>query len=193
MWPLLFCSIIALTFIIERAIAILPETFHDDEGDIYRAIDEEGPEATQRFCETQPRAIPRVAAAGLQKRAYGREEMREKMESVGSNEISRLERYLPVLRTVGEVAPLLGFLGTVTGMIKAFHAVATYGLGDVKHVADGISQALITTATGLAIAIPAYVFYNYFIARIDSLASAMERIGTHLVDHLTTQENTYAA
>jgi len=189
MWPLLLCSVLGLAFIIERALALLPEVLHDDEGEIYRALDEEGPEAAISLCETRPRAVPRVAMAGLLKWANGREEMREKMESVGRHEISRLERFLPILRTIGEVAPLLGFLGTVTGMIKAFHAVSIYGLGNVKHVADGIAEALITTATGLFIAVPVYLLFNYYLTWVDGLTGAMERIGAHIIERAPTGED----
>jgi len=98
------------------------------------------------------------------------------------HELASLESFLPVLQTVGNVAPLLGFLGTVLGMIDAFFAVAKAGLGDPSVISAGIAEALITTAAGLIIAVPAFVFYNYFVARVNGYSLQMERAASHVVN-----------
>ena len=107
--------------------------------------------------------------------------MEEAMETAGLNEVPRLEQYLPILHTIGSVATLLGFTGTVLGMISAFNAIAQAGVSSPSIVANGIAEALTTTATGLLIAIPTLVFYNYLSHRVDRFVLQIEKTSTELV------------
>ena len=114
------------------------------------------------------------------------------MESVALHEISKLERGLWMLATVANVAPLFGFLGTVTGMIKSFAVLAEVGLGNPKAVAAGISEALITTAYGLFIALPVQAAFNYFTSRVSSFALDMETSSAMLMETFNELEDSSA-
>jgi biopolymer transport protein ExbB len=122
------------------------------------------------------------------KAQYGRDEMEKSIQSAGTIEMSFLERGLVVLSSVATIGPLLGFLGTVSGMIHAFEAIAAAEQVNAKLVATGISEALITTATGLIIAIPAQAAYNFFIAQIDRFVIEMEEASSEMIDSLIMME-----
>ena len=110
--------------------------------------------------------------------------MKERVEDIGRGVIHELERYLNMLGTIAAVTPLLGLLGTVIGMIKVFGVITAQGVGDPGVLAGGISEALITTAAGLTVAIPSLLFYRYFRARVDGLAVAMEQEALKMVEAL---------
>jgi len=176
MWPLLACSILSLTFILERVFFWMQQR-EDEEALLDLARRGEAPPEVKG-------PVSLLVHTALAKRGRTREEQREALEVAASTALQEAERFTPILRTIGEVAPLLGFLGTVTGMIRAFHAIAIAGLGRPEVVASGISEALITTATGLFIAVPTYVAYNAFLAKADSLAGQLERVAAHLMEIL---------
>lgn len=142
-------------------------------------------DAAVRLCDEAPGPVAMVVGAGLVSRDRSRNSIRQAGQEAGVRAVARLENFLPTLSTVANIAPLLGFLGTVTGMIKAFGAVASEGLGDPTIVADGISQALITTATGLIIAIPCFAAYNYFVSRVNRFALQMEEASSSVADLAT--------
>jgi len=110
--------------------------------------------------------------------------VREKMEEVGRRELSFLERYLNVIGTIASIATLLGLLGTVTGMIKTFNVLAAKGVAEPGDVAGGISEALITTAAGLIVAIPSLVMYHYLRSKVRALALELEEVALKLLDFL---------
>jgi biopolymer transport protein ExbB len=117
---------------------------------------------------------------------FGRDEIKEAIEDAGRHEIAYLEKYLNILSTIAGVTPLLGLLGTVWGMIKVFNVISTAGVGqDYQLMAVGISEALITTAAGLAVAIPALVFHNFFSERADKLILKMEKSSMELTEILS--------
>jgi len=118
----------------------------------------------------------------------GREETKEAIQDAGSLETPHLERYLRVLGTVVTVAPLLGLLGTVVGMIRVFNVIAIQGVGDPGALAGGIQEALYTTAVGLSVAIPSLVFYNYFRHRTDRLIRKLEGVASEFMDSLIGRE-----
>lgn len=126
----------------------------------------------------------RILAAGLERREEGSERVMKAIENVGLIEMASLERGLTWLATVSNVAPLLGFLGTVLGMIEAFAAIEGAGEVEATLVAGGIKIALITTAAGLLIAIPMNIAHNYFVTRIDSMVIDMEESAQKMVDAL---------
>ncbi len=126
--------------------------------------------------------LGRILASGLVNRHHPREMMKESIEDTGRQVIHELERYLNTLGTIAAITPLLGLLGTVIGMIKVFTAITTQGVGDPGALAGGISEALITTAAGLAVAIPSLMFYRYFRGRVDMLVVLMEQEAIRMVE-----------
>jgi biopolymer transport protein ExbB len=127
-------------------------------------------------------ALGRMLAAGLVNRFHSREVMKEAIQDTGRQVVAALERYLNTLGTIAAVTPLLGLLGTVLGMIKVFGVIMEAGVGNPGVLAGGISQALITTAAGLSVAIPALMFYRYFNNRVDKIVIAMEEQALRLIE-----------
>lgn len=132
------------------------------------------------------RASPlgRILAAGLVNSHHGREVMKESIEEAASHVVHQLERYLNTLGTIAAISPLLGLLGTVIGMIRVFAEIMSRGTGNASALAGGISEALITTAAGLTVAIPALVMHRYFTGRIDEIVIGLEQEAIKLVDAL---------
>lgn len=179
MWPLLVCSLIALAIIIERAInlrasrILRPEVVERvtglaEGGRVDRAL---------QVCRENPGIFTNIVVAGIDLAAKGEDSARAKeaIEDAGRHETVRLNRYLGALSTIVGISPLLGLLGTVTGMIDVFNTIAKAGAGQAAQLSSGISEALITTASGLLIAIPALVAYNYFYEKADLLSTDLER------------------
>ena len=127
-------------------------------------------------------ALGRILAAGLVNRQHSREIMKESIEESGRQVVSEMERYLNTLGTIASIAPLLGLLGTVIGMIKVFSAITIAGVGNPTILAGGISEALITTATGLSVAIPSLMFHRYFESRVQRLVIKMEEESLKMVE-----------
>jgi biopolymer transport protein ExbB len=125
-----------------------------------------------------------VLAAGLANRGQDREVLKEKVQDTGRHVVHELERYLNTLGTIAAISPLLGLLGTVIGMVKVFTAITTAGVGNPGVLAGGISEALITTAAGLSIAIPTLIAYRYLRGRVDALVVEMEKEAMKLIDAL---------
>lgn len=184
MWPLLICSILGVVFIIERTIAYVRVKGNTAEifsrvrealmaGDLRRAV-----EVTESY--TNP--VAATLKAGLMRFGRSSEEIERAMQVVALHELNRLERNLWILATVANIAPLFGFLGTVTGMINSFEALAEVGLGNPKAVASGISEALITTAAGLMIALPVQYAFNHFTNRVNHYTLDMETSAAVLLE-----------
>lgn len=132
----------------------------------------------------QSSQLGEILSAGLSNSRYGREIMKDSIEEAANKVIHELERFVGMLGTIAAVTPLLGLLGTVLGMIEVFNAIMLQGTGNAGVLAGGISQALITTAAGLSVAIPAMIFHRYFQRHIDSLVVTMEEEAIKLVDAL---------
>jgi biopolymer transport protein ExbB len=126
--------------------------------------------------------LGRVLAAGLANRHRPREVLMERLEDTGRHVVHELERFLNTLGTIASISPLLGLLGTVTGIIKAFNAITQGGMGDPRMLSGGISEALITTAAGLLVAIPALIAYRYLRGRVDRIVIEMEKDAIQLAD-----------
>ena len=127
-------------------------------------------------------SLGRVLAAGLVNIKHSREVMKESIEESGRHEVHELERYLNSLGTVASITPLLGLLGTVIGMIKVFSVITSEGVGNPTVLSGGISEALITTAAGLSVAIPSLMFYRYFRGKVEELVVIMEQEAIKLVE-----------
>ena len=185
MWPILLCSVIGLTVIIDRYIVLrkakinIPAFMVRIRGmikkkDISGAIS---------HCMEEKSPVANIVRKGLRKYKLGHERVKEAIENAGSQEISKLEKGLPVLATVAGIAPLLGFLGTVTGMISAFMTIEDLaGSVNPSDLAGGIWEALVTTAFGLMVGIPALAFYNYFLTSVKKLVGDMEAVANDVVD-----------
>lgn len=185
MWPLLIFSLVALTFIVERGIALRRAKINVNEflSKIRKALlVNRDVRAAVKVCEEYKGPVASVVKAALLKYGHPKEEIEKGIESAAVFESGRLERGLMVLSTTANVAPMLGFLGTVAGMIQSFDTLASQGLTNPGAVAAGISVALITTATGLTIAIPAQLGYNYFMSRINKFMRDIETSSNMLLE-----------
>ncbi len=140
----------------------------------------------------QSSPLGRILAAGLGNAYHGRDVMKESIEEAAGHVVHDLERYLNTLGTIAAVAPLLGLLGTVLGMIRVFAEIMAQGTGNASALAGGISEALITTAAGLTVAIPALVMHRYFVGRIDAIVVELEQETIKLVDALHSEEHSEA-
>ena len=125
-----------------------------------------------------------IFVAGLANARHGREAMKEAMEDAAATAVHDMERYLTALGTIAAISPLLGLLGTVLGMIEVFRALVEDGIGNPGIFASGISEALVTTAAGLAVAIPALILHRYLLRKVDDLVVVMERRSTRLVERV---------
>ncbi|MDX2475912.1 MAG: MotA/TolQ/ExbB proton channel family protein [Gammaproteobacteria bacterium] len=188
MWPLLLCSIIALAIIAERFWTLQKRNVAPADL-LQQVLDHEkanrvSDDLLKLLVKSSP--LGRLFAVGLVNRDHGREIMKEAIEEEGSIVVHELDRYLNTLGTIAAITPLLGLLGTVIGMIQVFTSITpevmTQGIGDPTILAAGISKALITTATGLAIGIPALMFHRYFKGKVHSLTVAMEQQSIKLVE-----------
>ena len=140
------------------------------------------------LCDETPGPVAQVLKAGIVNRERSREEIREAMENAARTEIARLERRLVVLATVAQITPLLGFLGTVMGMIQMFKVIQEAQLPSPGQLAGGVWEALLTTAAGLVVAVPAYVAYNYLVSRVQNIVLDMERAANEFISFLSRRE-----
>ncbi|MDP3804836.1 MAG: MotA/TolQ/ExbB proton channel family protein [Candidatus Omnitrophota bacterium] len=147
------------------------------------------------MCNATPGPIAHIVKAGILKHDRSKPEIKESVEEAAQLEIPRLERHLPVLATIAHITPLLGLLGTVTGMIKSFQVIQQKALAAAPvnpgDLAGGIWEALLATVAGLAVAIPTYVAYNYLTNQVDTLVYDMETSATDLVNLLSSKRETY--
>jgi biopolymer transport protein ExbB len=184
MVPILLCSVIAAAIAVERVWSlqrarIAPQNLLAQVWTALRGRDM-GPEKLAELRASSPLGL--VLAAGLANAARGREVMKEAMEEAAAQVTHDLERYLTSLGVIASISPLLGLLGTVVGMIQVFTALMIEGAGNASVLAGGISQALITTAAGLSVAIPSLMCHRFFQRRIDDLVMTMEQEAVKLVD-----------
>jgi biopolymer transport protein ExbB len=135
------------------------------------------------YCMQEKSPVANIVRKGLKKYKYGHDRVKDAIENAGSQEVSKLEKGLSVLASVAGIAPLLGFLGTVTGMIQAFMTIQDLaGAANPSDLAGGIWEALITTAFGLIIGIPALALYNYFLSAVKKLVGEMETVANDVID-----------
>ncbi len=189
MVPILACSLAAVTLIVERLLAlrrarVLPEQLVTI---LRRWVELGAVHLTDMDVLPLGSPLGRIVAAGLANRYRSRDILRERVEDVGRHVVHELERFLNALGTIAAISPLLGLLGTVTGMIKVFEVVATQGNSNFSLLSTGIAEALVTTAAGLTVAIPSLLFYRYFQRRIDELVVDMEQETLELIDLLEAE------
>jgi len=184
MAPIIAGSVVAMGIILNRfwhlaSRRVVPRRLVPQVLDWYRT-GQLTPERLQELRGGSP--LGRVLAAGLVNRMHSREVMKEAIGEVGRQVVAGLERYLNTLGTIASIAPLLGLLGTVFGMIKTFSAITSAGVSNPSILAGGIAEALITTAAGLTVAIPAVIFHRYFTGKVDCLIIEMEEQALKLVE-----------
>ncbi len=184
MWPIILCSVIALGIVVERMWTlqtprVMPPGLLQK---VWQLV--EAGQVTDKVIAALEQNSPlgRVLAAGLASRHRPRAVMMERLEDTGRHVVHELERFLNTLGTIAAVSPLLGLLGTVTGIIKAFNAITVGAMGDPRALSGGISEALITTAAGLVVAIPALIAYRYLRGRVDRIVIDMEKSAIALAD-----------
>ena len=190
MFLILMCSVIAFAVVVERLwhlrrAAINTEVFMEDiaqtlkRNRIMDAIDK---------CNATPGPVAHILKAGILKHDRSRMEIREAVEDAGLHEVPRLEKNLGVLATIAHISPLLGLLGTVTGMVRAFQVIEQKSVAlmpvNPGDLAGGIWEALITTVAGLAVAIPTYVAYNFLVSKVDGFVLEIEKSATDLINIL---------
>lgn len=188
MWPILLCSIVGLAIVIERLITLRRASIDTREfmDTMRQVLRQNRVQDAIQICEETDAPVARILKAGILKHNKSKEEIREAVEDAGHLELPRLERYLAALATCSNIAPLLGLLGTVQGMIMAFAQIQNKrGQVNPADLAEGISTALYTTAAGLTVAIPLIVLYNYFVTRVDNMVIEMEISSAELVELLT--------
>lgn len=186
MWPLLACSLIVLAISAERywtlnSGKIAPKTLL---AQVWSWIKNNQLDATKLRELKQSSPLGQILAAGLSNSKHGREVMKDSVQEAANQVIHDLERYINVLGTIANIAPLVGLLGTVLGMIEVFNAIMIQGTGSTGALAGGISVALYTTVGGLVVAIPATISHKFFQRRIDSIVVTMEEEAIKLVDAL---------
>ena len=189
MVPIIACSVLALAIIGERFWTlqrrrILPRHLV---AQVWHQVKNQALDANQVKQLREASPLGRMLAAGLMNMQHERTVMVEAIEDAGRHEAHRLERFLNTLGTVASVSPLLGLLGTVVGMIQVFSAISVHGVGNATSLAGGISQALITTAAGLSVAIPSLMAHRYFRGLVDSLTVEMEQESLKLVEVIQGQ------
>jgi biopolymer transport protein ExbB len=186
MVPILLCSVAVLAISIERALVLRASKIAPPHllAQVWNWIKNDQLDAARLRQLRASSPLGRILASGLSNARHGRDVMRESIEETGSHVVHDLERYLDFLSTIGVVAPLLGLLGTVVGMIQVFSQIMLQGTGNPEVLAGGISQALITTAGGLSVAIPAVIMHRYFQRKVDNIVVEMEQETIKLVDAL---------
>jgi biopolymer transport protein ExbB len=184
MWPIILCSIAAVAIILERLWTlqdrrVLPAELTKK---VWQLV--ETGQINDKVIGALERNSPlgRVLAAGLANRHRKREIIMERLEDTGRHVVYELERFLNTLGTIAVISPLLGLLGTVTGIIRAFNAIQAGGVGDPRALSGGIAESLIATAAGMCVAIPALFGYRYLRGRVERIVVEMEKDAIRLAD-----------
>ncbi len=192
MVPILLCSTLAVAIIIERFWTLRRgKVVPDGVGEMVESWADRHELDLRHVNQLRTEsALGRVLAAAISNRHRPRELIKEAVEDTGRHVIHELERFLNTLGTIAGIAPLLGLLGTVIGMIKVFSAIMLHGVGNANELAGGISEALITTAAGLTVAIPSYFFYRYFRGMIAEYVISMEEQAISLIEAIERGDQT---
>jgi biopolymer transport protein ExbB len=184
MYPLLVSSILVIAIVIDRLIYF--RNIRVGEKELFDQVKDKlkshGPEASIAYCDQAGGPVAAMLKAGLKHHGRERHRVEDSIERESLTEIPKLKKFLPGLNTIASISTLMGFTGTVMGMIRAFNSIAGAGTTSPAIVAGGIAEALTTTATGLVIAIVALIFYHYFSHRADRILLEVERASRNLMD-----------
>lgn len=194
MYPLLVLSVAAVAVVVERLL-VLYRARTDTEAFMTRvasALDAQRYDDALEAARQRAGAMARILTAGLEKVRRGRAEVERAIEARGSLEVAKLERGLVLLQAIAKTAPLIGFFGTVSGMIKAFETMGRAGLNDPAQVALGISEALVSTAAGLLVAIPAFFLHSLFVGKVNRFVMELEEGSIRFLDAMEAAEERQA-
>ncbi len=195
LWPLMLCMILGIAMIILKFFDLAAKSSRTKKilGEVDELLAEHRIDEALEATRNSDAPAANILYSGLERHEEGTERVMKAIENQGLIELSKLEKGLVVLATLTNIAPLLGFLGTVIGMIIAFESIEAAGEVEATLVAGGIKVALLTTAFGLTIAIPVSIAHNYFVSRIDSLVIDMEESAQKMIDALHAMESQRAA
>ena len=191
MYPIILCSIVAFAIVIERLYHLYKAKIDtkDFMNNIEITIKRNRIAEAIKICDNTPGPIAHIVKSGIIKHDRARQEIRESIEDAGHQEVPRLEKNIGLLATIAQISPLLGLLGTVTGMVRAFQIIqeksASFNPVSPGDLAGGIWEALLTTVAGLIVAIPTVVAYNYLVNRVEEFVLEMERSSTDVVNMLS--------
>jgi len=191
MWLILFNAVVAVAVFFERFFHYHRAQIHANDfvQGILNALKRGNVIEAIGTCDDTPGPVAQVVKAAVINHDRPRDEIRETVLDAARTEVTRLERNLPILVTIAQITPLIGFLGTVTGMIKIFMVIEKTQLASPGQLAGGVWEALLTTAGGLVVAIPSYVAYNYLVSRVQNLVVDMERAANEILAYLTRRED----
>jgi biopolymer transport protein ExbB len=191
MWLIVFFGAVALVVFLERWFHYHRAQIHaaDFVGGILNSLRRGNVKECVATCEETPGPVAQVVKAAVVTHDRSREEIREAIQDAARSEVARMERNLTILATIAQVTPLIGFLGTVTGMIRIFMVMERTQLATPGQLAGGVWEALLTTAGGLVVAIPSYVAYNYLVGRVHGLVLDMERAANEVLSYLVRRED----
>jgi biopolymer transport protein ExbB len=195
MMPLVLCSVVVLAICLERLYILNPKKIAPPHllATVWKQLKKGELDTPKMRTLRQSSPLGRILAAGLTNMNQGRDVMKESIQDAASHVVHDLERYLNTLGTIAAVAPLLGLLGSVLGIIEVFSEIMVKGSGNASVLAGGISQALISTAAGLTVAIPALVMHRYFSGKIEAIVVELEQETIKLVDALHRDDPAEAA
>ncbi len=184
MWPILLLAAVGTGFIIERFIRFKKANLNPREfiEDIEKTTAAGSIDDVESLCATQNLTLSKIILKGLKLKSLGYDHVEKGISIAASIEVASLERGLNIISAISNIAPLMGFLGTVSGMIKAFGNIVAADQVNARLVAGGIEEALLTTAFGLIVAIPLLIAYNYFVHRIDSFVADVERLSADILE-----------
>lgn len=194
MLPIILCSIISISIIAERFWSLRREKVLPKHlvATVWNEVKQNKMSRAEIEALSKQSALGTILSAGLSNRNESRERIKERIEERGREVVHDMERFLNTLGTIASISPLLGLLGTVIGMISVFAAITKHGVGDPGALAGGISEAMITTAAGLTVAIISLVFYRYFRRKVDGIVVIMEREAIKMVDVLHNNRGQHA-
>ena len=190
MYPIILLSVIALAVFLERLISLrkekyVPKAFYEQ---LVSLLKKRNINEAVEVCKANKSALARISETIITNTDLPLSRLLEVAEESGRSEASKLDKFLPSLQTIVAIAPLLGLLGTVLGMIKIFDVIALQGTGSAEALSSGIAEALITTAAGLVVAIPAQIFYFIAKARADAIGAALEKASSDVMNLLFKED-----
>lgn len=191
MYPIILLSVIALAVFLERLISLrkekyVPKAFYEQ---LVSLLKKKNINEAVEVCKANKSALARISETIISNTDLPLSRLLEVAEESGRSEASKLDKFLPSLQTIVAIAPLLGLLGTVLGMIKIFDVIALQGTGSAEALSSGIAEALLTTAAGLVVAIPAQIFYFIAKARADAIGSALEKAASDVMNLLFKEDD----
>ena len=191
MWFILINAIVAIGVFFERLFHYHRAQIHthDFVNGILNSLRRGNILEARSTCKDTAGPVAQVVLAAVENHDRSRDEIREAVQDAGRVEVTRLERNLPILVTIAQVTPLIGFLGTVWGMIKIFMVIEKTQLASPGQLAGGVWEALLTTAGGLVVAIPSYIAYNYLVSRVQGLVMDMERAANEVLTYLARRDD----